>query len=123
MVDIEADDADIACARMPKIRSGLVEEGFFAKQPGSGIDARGFNGNPSEAGRARFPVTESSGLAALSVPSERRLAGERAVEAGALAGMAGRTRRMNEREQRVGIAVVTQLHELLHVARGGALVP
>ena len=31
MVDIEADDADIACARMPKIRSGLVEEGFFAK--------------------------------------------------------------------------------------------
>ena len=68
MVDIEADDADIACARMPKIRSGLVEEGFFAKQPGSGIDARGFKGSPSEAGRARFPVTACRRLVSHSRP-------------------------------------------------------
>lgn len=46
-----------------------------------------------------------------------------AVEATALAGVAGGACRMDEREQRVGVAVVAQLCKLLRVARSGALVP
>src|SRR4051812_13070993 len=45
------------------------------------------------------------------------------VEAGALAGVAGRAGRLDQREQRVGVAVVAQLLHRLDVARRRALVP
>src|SRR5436305_6708387 len=46
-----------------------------------------------------------------------------AVEAGALAGVTGGPGRVDEREESVGVAVVAQPPDLLHVARGLALVP
>ena len=48
---------------------------------------------------------------------------ERAVEAGALARVAGGAGRLDQRQQRVGVAVVAQRAQPLDVARGLALVP
>jgi hypothetical protein len=48
---------------------------------------------------------------------------EGAVEARSLAGVAGGSRRLHERQQRVRVAVVAQRAQALHVARRLALVP
>ena len=48
---------------------------------------------------------------------------ERPVETGGLTSMASRAGGVHQRKQRVGIAVVTQLDELLHVSAFLALVP
>ena len=69
---------------------------------------------------AAASVRASAGSA--SCDGDRRLA-ERAVEAGALAGVAGRAGRLDQRQQRVRVAVVAQRAQPLHVARGLALVP
>lgn len=54
---------------------------------------------------------------------ERVFAEKRTIEAGARSGVAGRTCGIHEREQRVLVAIVAQIDQLLRVARLFALVP
>src|SRR4051812_47641188 len=78
-------------------------------------------------GVARLGVTAVPPGRNRALERRQRLVGRElhfaAEEARALPGVARRPGRLDQRQQRVGVAVVAKRANLLHVARGGALVP
>lgn len=118
-------------------REKRARHGFVVKIRGNGRDARAGRGQDAgitqkrqlqgQAGgtRGRRYPSVAPDLASLELAEGRRRARlpDSAEEAAARAGVAGRALGGNEREQRIGIAIVAQLDELLGVSAGGALMP
>ena len=115
-------------------REKRARHGFVVKIRGNERDARAGRAGitqkrqlQGQAGgtRGRRYLGVAPYLASLELAEGRRRARlpDSAEEAAARAGVAGRALGGNEREQRIGIAIVAQLDELLSVSAGGALMP